>query len=129
MKNTSLNWYNKVKEAFEDRGLVDSLSDPCVFISKDMIILVYFDDIIFISKEYFTIKKFIYSMKDTPESFEFTEEGAVNVYLGVDISPLPDRKGFKLYQPLLIDILSKLWVFIQRPQKVLQKIPHMGIHF
>ena len=42
-------------------------------------------------------------MIDAPEGFEFTEEGAMNAYLGVDISPLPDGKGFKLSQPLLID--------------------------
>ena len=41
-------------------------------------------------------------MKDTPEDFEFTEEGAMNVYLGVYISPFPDRKGFTLSQPFLI---------------------------
>ena len=42
-------------------------------------------------------------MKDTPEGFEFTEESTMNAYLGVDISPLPDRKGFSLSQPLFID--------------------------
>ena len=27
----------------------------------------------------------------------------MNLYLGVDISPLPDKKDFTLYQPFLID--------------------------
>ena len=44
LKSASLNWHNKPKYAFEDRGSVESLSDPCVLISKDMIILVYVDD-------------------------------------------------------------------------------------
>ena len=44
LKNASLNWYNKLNDTFEDRGFVESLSDPCVLISKDIIILVYFDD-------------------------------------------------------------------------------------
>ena len=44
LKNASLNWHNKLKDAFEDRGFVESLSDPCVFISKDMINLLYVDD-------------------------------------------------------------------------------------
>ena len=44
LKNASLNWHNKLKDAFEDRGFVESLSDPCVFISKDMNILEYVDD-------------------------------------------------------------------------------------
>ena len=44
LKNASFNWNNNLKDAFKDRGFVESLSDPCVFISKDMIILVYVDD-------------------------------------------------------------------------------------
>ena len=43
LKNASINWHNKLKDAFEDRGFVDYLSDPCVFILKYMIILVYVD--------------------------------------------------------------------------------------
>ena len=42
-------------------------------------------------------------MKDTPEGFEFTQEGTMNAYLGVDIYILPYGKGFTLYQPFLID--------------------------
>ena len=42
-------------------------------------------------------------MKDTPEGFEFTEEGTMNAYLGVDISSFPDGKGFTFSQPFLID--------------------------
>ena len=43
-KNVSLNWHNNLKDDFEDRGFVESLSDPCVFVLTDMIILVYLDD-------------------------------------------------------------------------------------
>ena len=50
-----MNWHCKLKTAFEDRGSVESLSDPCVFISKEMIILVYVDDCILISKKAFVI--------------------------------------------------------------------------
>ena len=92
LKNSSLNWLNKLKNTFEDRGFVESPSDPCVFISKDMIIFVYVDDCILISKDDFTIKKFIDSMKDTPEGFDFTDEGNMNAYLDVNIYSLPYGK-------------------------------------
>ena len=46
LKIASLNWHNKPKDAFDDKGFVESLPDPCVFISKDMIIMVYVDDCI-----------------------------------------------------------------------------------
>ena len=51
LKQASTNWHSKLKRAFEDRGFVESLSDPCVFISEDMIILVYVDDCILISED------------------------------------------------------------------------------
>ena len=43
------------------------------------------------------------STTDIPEGFEFTEEGAMNTYLGVDISSFPEGKGLTLSQPFLID--------------------------
>ena len=42
-------------------------------------------------------------MKDTPKGFELTEEGTMNAYLGVDIYPLPNGKGFTLFQTFFID--------------------------
>ena len=48
---------------------MESLPDLCVFILKDMIILVYVDYCIIFSKENFTIQKFIDNMKNTPEGF------------------------------------------------------------
>ena len=32
LKQASMNWNSKLKTAFEDRGFVESLSDPCVLI-------------------------------------------------------------------------------------------------
>ena len=51
LKQASMNWHCNLKTDFEDRGFVESLSDLCVFISKEMIILVYVDDCILISKK------------------------------------------------------------------------------
>ena len=98
-----MNWYCKLKTDFEDRGFVESLADPCVFISKEMIILVLVDDCILISKEALVIQKFISSLKAGTEDFVFTEEGTMNSYLGVDIYSFTDNKGFTLSQPFLID--------------------------
>ena len=51
----------------------------------------------------FSHSKLIRSLKAGTEDFVFTEEGTINLYIGVDISPFPDKKGFTLSQPLLID--------------------------
>ena len=50
LKSASFNWHQKLKGALENQGCVESLSNPCVFIGKDMIVLVYVDDCILISK-------------------------------------------------------------------------------
>ena len=107
---------------FEDIGFVESLSDPCVFILKDMIILVCVDDCILISEEDFTIEKCIDSMKDPPEGFELIEEGTVYGYLGVDISSLPDRKGFTFSQLFLIDQIIQALDFDPKTPKGATKI-------
>ena len=121
LKNASLNWHNKLKYAFKDKLFVESLSNPCVLILKDMIILAYVNDCIFISKEDFTIKKFIDSMKDTPEGFEFTEEGTTTAYLGFAIYLSLDGKGFILSQPLLIDRIIQDLGFDPKTTKVATK--------
>ena len=82
-----MNWHFKLKTDFEDRGFVESLSDPCVFMSKEDL----------------AIQKFISYLKAGTEDFVFTEEGTMNLYLGVDISSLTDEKDFTLSQPFLID--------------------------
>ena len=68
-----------------------------------MIILVYVYDCILVSKEALVIQKFISSLKAGTEDLLFTEEGTINSYIGVDISSFPDKKGFTLSRPFLID--------------------------
>ena len=102
LKNASLNWHNKLKTALEDRGFVESLSDPCVFIGKNMVVLTYVDDCILVSKDKSTITQFISSLKHGKENFDFTDEGTMSSYLGVDISQLPTGDGFSLSQPFFI---------------------------
>ena len=50
-------------------------------------------------------------MKDTPEGFEFTEEGTMNAYLSVDISSFLEGKGFTFYQPFLIGWIIQVFGF------------------
>ena len=101
--NASYNWHQKLKTALEERGFVESLSDPCVFLSKNMVILQYVDDCILISRDGTAIQSFITSLEKGSENFIFTDEGAMNAYLGVEISRLPNGDGFTLTQPFLID--------------------------
>ena len=117
LKQASMNWHSKLKKVFEDRGFVEYLSDPRVFILEDMIILVYVDDCILISKETPAIEKFISSLKAGTENSVFTEEGTMNSYLGVDISTFPDKKGFVLTQPFLIERIIQVLNFDPKTTK------------
>ena len=68
------------------RGFKSSEIDPCIFVSKDMIILVYVDDCILIGKSNRAIDDFISSMNEGDESFDFTDDGDIKNYLGVEFT-------------------------------------------
>ena len=73
LRSASYNWHQKLKAALEFRQFRESLSDPCVFIGKNMIVLVYVDDCIIISKGQANIDKFIESLAHRQENFIFTD--------------------------------------------------------
>jgi len=71
--------------------------------SNDVLVLVYVDDCIILSRDRNSIDLFIKSLEHGPEKFDFTDEGSMDKYLGVDIERLPDDKGFTMAQPYLIE--------------------------
>eukprot|EP00804_Cyclotella_cryptica_P006343 CCRYP_010172-RB/>CCRYP_010172-RB protein AED:0.32 eAED:0.32 QI:0/-1/0/1/-1/0/1/0/373 len=124
LKQASSNWYACSKQGLEDHGFKESQSDPCVFIRKDMIILVYVDDCILVSPSSALIKAFIESLANGPEEFAFTDEGSMDKYLGVDIQKLGDG-NFVLCQPFLIQrILEALGIEPSMTNK--QSVPVVG---
>ena len=75
---------------------------------KGMIISCYVDDCILISDKKQMLNDFIHSLKNGVEKFEFTDEGPIDKYLGVEIEKL-NGSEFILRQPFLIGrILSTL---------------------
>ncbi len=75
LKQASANWYEMLTKGLQNRGFRQSRVNPCVFIQKDAIVLVYVDDCIIISPEEGVIQDFMASLHSGPERFEFTEEG------------------------------------------------------
>ena len=75
-----------------------------MFICNDCILLVYVDDVLIIGKSKEAIECFISSLKSGVEGFEFTEQGSLSHYLGVEVvrSQDPKSKSFELRQPYLI---------------------------
>ena len=75
-----------------------------MFICDDCILLVYVDDVLIIGKSKEAIERFISSLKSGVKGFEFTEQGSLFHYLGVEVvrSQDPKSKSFELRQPYLI---------------------------
>jgi hypothetical protein len=45
-----LYWRNHLKDALLKEGMKQSVSDQCIFIGDDMILLTYVDDVLFFGK-------------------------------------------------------------------------------
>ena len=107
LKNAFKNWYDCLKKGLEHRGFKESVSDPCVFMKKGMIVLFYIDECILIADDKSLIQQFIHSLKHGIEKFDFTDEGLMDKYLGVEIKKL-DGNEFILHQPFLIQRILDL---------------------
>ncbi len=94
-----------LKTALENRKLKRSMSDPCVFLRDDLIVLVYVDDCILLSSNQDSVKDFIKSLEQGPEQFIFTDKGTLQRYLGVEIERSPDGQGVSMTQPFLIQCI------------------------
>ena len=103
-KQSSSNWYDCLKKGLERRGFCESKADPFVFMKKGMIILTYVYYCILISNKKETLDQFIHSLANGIEKCEFTNEGAIDKYLGVEIEQLKGKE-FILLQPFLIQII------------------------
>ena len=102
LKQTSLNWFKKLKQGLTDRGFTPSEIDPCLYLKENMVLFTYVDNCIIISPSRDSIDHLISSMQSGPENFNLTDKGGVNKFLGVKITRLDDN-SFELSQPLLIN--------------------------
>lgn len=63
LKQASSNWYECLKKGLERQGFKESAADPCVFMTKNMIVLTYVDDCIFLSTKREMLTQFTNSLK------------------------------------------------------------------
>ena len=66
------------------QGLRQSPLDPCLFIQKDLIVIVYIDDLLVYSKTTAAFDSFLHNMQN--EDIALRREGTAEGYLGVDIA-------------------------------------------
>ena len=94
LKQARFDWHNKRKAALFGRDFIESILDPCVCITNDMIILTYVDDCILLANDTASITTIIKLLRSGSGNFIFTEEGTLSASLSVDVDTLLDGSGF-----------------------------------
>ena len=75
-------WFKTLEKSLHARGFKSSMQDPCLFMKKDLIALVYVDDVLFFG----TTEKIIDAMiKDLQKDFDLNVEDDEFAFLGIEI--------------------------------------------
>jgi hypothetical protein len=107
-------WNDYLVKGLEDRGFFKSKVDECVFYKGKTILLVYVDDVILCGPNSKDIDNIIASLK---EGFDVTDEGEIDDYLGVKVTP-PTKDTIELRQPhLILQILDEVGMLPQSKTK------------
>jgi hypothetical protein len=100
-------WYEKLKKGLENRGFVASKVDPCMFISRKVVICSYVDDLTIYAMTQRPIDDLLESFRNDGDQYnwEMTVEGSVHEFLGINI----ERNGnkWKMTQTGLINNVLK----------------------
>ncbi len=107
LKQTSLNWFEKLKQGIIDCRFHPSAMNPCLYFKKGMIIITCVDDCIIVNNSMKDINTFVKSMKDSPKRYILTDEGYINNFFGIEIKEITKNK-FELSQPFLIKQIVNL---------------------
>ena len=93
-------WYKKIAKTLQSErfGYHVSDFDPCVFMRKDCIILLYVDDAILMGRDEIAISKALQEIKDA--GYSFSRDGDFRSYLGIQIDQQKDG-SIKMSQPHL----------------------------
>jgi hypothetical protein len=89
LKQAPRNWFMHLKERLEKCDLVQSESDPCLFLGKEVICLVWVDDCLFFSPKEEFIDKLLEELQ-TKCSLDLNVEDDVAGFLGVNIDRRED---------------------------------------
>ena len=105
-----LRWYEKCDKGLRARGFKRSRFDPCLYVSKHMLICLFVDDLVLVSNKQKHIDDFIQTLVEDGDEYnwEHTREGDLAEFLGIELKRSPDRKSFQLLQTGLIDKILKL---------------------
>jgi len=99
LRQAGSNWFDALRSALINLGFCQSSHDPCLFIRKDCLLLVYVDDCLLFGKTDDILDSIVTSLQ---KDCVLTSQGSVGDYLGINIRRTSD--GFlELVQPGLIN--------------------------
>ena len=92
-------WYEKLRNGLLERGFVMSKVDPCLFMSKTVICLVYVDGCLFWARSQSEIDNVMKSFKEDGPSYNWEHSKGESVYefLCIDIKTL-DNGGSQFFK-------------------------------
>ena len=96
-------YYEKLRNGLLESGFVMNNVDPCLFMSKTVICVVYVDDCFFWARSKSEIDNIMKSFKEDGPSYnwERSKGESVSEFLGIDINTF-DNGGFQFCQTGLI---------------------------
>ena len=99
LKDSQVTWHEHIKAGLLSRGFQQSKADPCSFIKGTILLLLYVDIATLFSLNSAAINGEITSLK---QSFEVTDEGELQDYLGTCLTKYPDGQ-IELQQKKMIN--------------------------
>ena len=82
LKDAGLTWWEMISKGLLDLGFEQTDTDQCVFKKENVIILIYIDDCIILSRTKEDLDK---TLQDIKKDFKITDEGNIETYLGIQI--------------------------------------------
>lgn len=98
LRDAGRTWWEHLSEELIELGFHQTQTDQCVFIKDDVIILIYADDCIILSKNKQSIIKILELLRN---NYTITDEGGMEEYLGIQLERTDDT--IRMSQPLLIN--------------------------
>ena len=84
LKQAPRHFFSYLGERLEACGLTPSECDPCLFLSPDLIVVVYVDDLLVYARRDSDIASFVEKMKSL--EVDIRKEGSAEGFLGVDVA-------------------------------------------
>jgi hypothetical protein len=101
----SRNWFLKLSGIYERLGFKQSKSDPCMFLRKDMIIVLYTDDCLLYARDTTDIDKFVKTLHDDYK-LTLNDPDPIDDFLGIHFSH-QDNGELHMSQTGLIDAVTE----------------------